>query len=52
LKRKLSTYYEKFGFRRGKGNRGAIGLLRITLKRIFDREEKCVLVSCTGKGPN
>jgi hypothetical protein len=47
---KLREY--QFGFRRGKGNRGAVGMLRITLERILDIDEDCVLVSCTGRRPN
>ena len=43
---------DQFGFRRGKGNRCAIGMLRITLERILDIDEDCVLVSSTGRRPN
>ena len=43
---------DQFGFRRGKGNRGAIGMLRITLERIHVIDEDCVLVSCTGRRTN
>jgi hypothetical protein len=43
---------DQFEFRREKGNSGAIGMLRKTLERIFDTDEDCVLVSCTGRRPN
>jgi len=32
---------DQFGFRRRKGNRGAIGMLRMTLERILDIDEEC-----------
>ena len=43
---------DQSGFRRGKGNMGATGMLRITLERILVIDEECLPVSCTGRRTN
>jgi hypothetical protein len=40
LKRKLRTREDQFGFRRGKGARDAIGMLRILSERTLEIDEE------------